>query len=158
ARAACIAPPKNSVLRPGLASLGPRPSRVSLTAVWTPDERGPTRVWTSKFTAITMRLPQLGQNRCPGVTIVPHLLHRLGSAPTCDDELLCRLVRGGRGSNATAAPHRVHCGTPIGVSALHASQTRPTSIRLEFYPLGEKAVKEGDPARSSGNVGIRLGG
>src|ERR1043165_498944 len=144
ARAACMAPPKNSVLRPGLASLGSR------TAVWIPEDRGPTRVSTSKFTAITMRLPQWGQNRCPGVTIVPHLLQRFGSAlATCAGgaELLARFVLGGRGSSATAAPHRVHCGTPIGVSALHASQTRPTSIRLEFYPLGEKPVKERDPAR-----------
>lgn len=55
----------------------------------------------------------------------------------------------GRGSSATAAPHRVHSGTPIGVSALHASQTRPTSIKPKFYPLTKNLVKERGPRRSS---------
>jgi hypothetical protein len=52
------------------------------------------------------------------------------------------LPRFGRGSSATGWPQRAHCGTPIGVNALHASQTKPTSISLEFYPLAKWCVKE----------------
>jgi len=40
----------------------------------------------------------------------------------------------------------LHCGTPIGVNALHASQTKPTSIEPKFYPFSTNAVKERPPA------------
>jgi hypothetical protein len=87
-----------------------------------------------------MRCPQLGQNFW-----APVLVAHLGQiAPVCvDRDGLAVLALLGRGSSATAAPHRAHCGTPIGVSALHASQTSPTSIKLQFYPLSEKSVKDG---------------
>src|SRR5262245_5353809 len=126
ARAACIAPPKNSVLRPafGLAA--------TAAAAAAAAGRGPTRVSTpSKVGGATMRDPQLGQNRLPGVTYWPHLV-QVAPLPSPGGGGIGLLCVRGRGSRATAAPHRLHCGTPIGVSALHASQTRPTSIKAEI--------------------------
>src|SRR5262249_59497402 len=98
---------------------------------------GPTRVSTSKL-GIGIRAPHWWQNRWPGATVALHLGH---GAPCAG--FVPGVPRRGRGSSATAAPHRAHCGTPIGVSALHASHTRPTSIGLKSYPLAKQPVKEG---------------
>jgi len=75
-----------------------------------------------------------------GGTDAPHLVHAV--PPACGGVAIggdapflaggCALWRRGRGSSATGCPQRAHCGTPIGVNALHASHTKPTSISLEF--------------------------
>jgi hypothetical protein len=83
---------------------------------------------------VGMRAPQFGQNRVPLETCSPHLLHSTSSPDAGRWFGGGRLLDFERGSSATAAPHRVHCGTPIGVNAVHASQTRPTSIEPSFYP------------------------
>jgi len=149
---------RTAVLRPGLLSRGSRPWTWCgwvATALCTADGRGPTRVSTSKLTGIGIRVPQCGQNRCPTATCRPHLVHAAssplvvdagpgagaggisvpGGFPSSVPSPVKSSRDRGRGSSATAAPQRVHCGTPIGVSALHASQTRPTSIKPKFYPL-----------------------
>src|SRR6185503_15111551 len=115
-----------------------------------PVERGPTRVSTSNISrGGAIRLPQLGQNLVPSATCVPHLLHGLvaTAGATCAAAFAGgRLPLLARGSSATGDPHRLHCGTPIGVNALHASQTRPTSIRPKEYPYATKGVKERTPS------------
>jgi hypothetical protein len=79
-----------------------------------------------------MRSPQLGQNLSAGFTSTPQLAH--GTVETADDFFVvfggALLARFGRGSSATGSPQSLHCGTPMGVNALHASHTNPTSISL----------------------------
>jgi hypothetical protein len=73
---------------------------------------------------------------------VPAFVVSGGDALPLPDFGGCTDPRFGRGSRATGCPQRAHCGTPIGVNALHASQTNPTSISLEYYPLAKWCVKE----------------
>src|SRR4051812_25067395 len=115
ARADCITPPNIIVERPALL----------------PAATGPTRVDSpSKPPGLGsgMRCPQLGQKRRPLVTMNEHLGHGIVAAAVLVFDGGGLLLPRARGSRATSEPHRAHCGTPIGVSALHASQTRPTSI------------------------------
>src|SRR5262245_21625354 len=129
ARAACIAPPKYSVLRPGLPPGFAPPDWTGCCC----DGRGPTRVWMpSKFTGATIFDPQFGQYRLLAVTWVPHF-PQVAPLPSTGGGGL--VARRGRGSSATAAPHRLHCGTPIGVSALTAWQERPKSITSEIHTI-----------------------
>src|SRR5712671_6766274 len=74
----------------------------------------------------------------------PHLGHAtpLAAAGAARAGALLPLALRDRGSSATGCPHRAHCGTPIGVNALHASHTRPTSIkRCDSTPLRIAASK-----------------
>ena len=76
--------------------------------------------------------------------VVPHFVHGVGARCRLDAAAACAsLTRFGRGSSATGCPQRAHCGTPIGVNALHASQTRPTSIACDSTPLRNGASKNG---------------
>jgi hypothetical protein len=96
-------------------------------------------------------LPHDGQNLKFGGIIDPHLPHCVPTAvpgfviagvPFVPGAGGCTDARFWRGSSATGCPQRAHCGTPIGVNALHASQTNPTSISLGSYPVTDHAVKE----------------
>ena len=147
ARAACTAPPKNSVLRPtlplpadGVGTGTPALAPLLPTTAWAPLGRGPTCVDTSNADGGGMRAPHAGQKRLCGPTGSLHFGHAVVAAIGPDG---ASAITGGgddaftlRGSRATGKPQRLHCGTPIGVNALHASHTRPTSIRRKFYPLG----------------------
>src|SRR5262249_42332208 len=97
--------------------------------------RGARASTAAASTCAMTRVPQIWQNLKLGGTLVPHLVHVVPAAffagaaagapfPPAVDGAFER----GRGSSATGSPQRAHCGTPIGVNALHASHTKPTSI------------------------------
>src|SRR5262249_36573237 len=114
--------------------------------------RGPTLVsMPSKPTGWATRMPQFGQKPLPGAAPVPPLVQGAPLPPAFGG--LGGVFWSGRGvTGPAAAPHRLHCGTPIGVSALHASQTRPTSIKSEILPPRERA-RQRRLFRRSGRIG-----
>src|SRR5690349_14611662 len=109
---------------------------------------GPTRVSTLKSCATTTRVPQIWQNLKFAGTTVPHFVHGVPVGCGCGATAVALpfgpdglLVRRGRGSRATGCPQRAHWGTPIGVNALHASHTKPTSIACDSTLLRNGASK-----------------
>ena len=143
ARAACIAPPKNSVLRPDLAGAGRLGSGADAAGTAGPRADARLDVEARGPAIAGMRCRRSGRTSgCRRRRCVAHFGHvDVAARPTVGGRLA--LTRSDADRVRPAAPQRAHCGTPIGVNALHASQTSPRPSGRNSTPLRNSASKNG---------------